>query len=626
MHQNSCSSQRKWRVKDRMPEDPELGRRDFELRAAVFADLEPIRSLLREGELPTLGVDLRLIGGMAVAMRGSRLVGCAAIERLGDGLALLRSVAVRPELRGQGVGSGLVRDRMVWARSHGIEAVFLLTTSGRVFFGRLGFLPTERNELPEVVRQHPQATTSCPESAVSMVGRPQEMVSARTRAIRALSALAVIAAIATALLGSSRPGLAGPKPAAPSAVQADAGSSASPASCLPIECFSKCSPVSGTSDASCSSAVVTGSDPAAGLEARRGPTPGDRGLRDLEPVLEPVRAFYRVPAIAVAVVQGGKLSAIGAVGARAAGSTKPVELGDKWHIGSCGKAFTATAAAVLVEKGRIEWSTRLFDVFRELRGQIRTTYADATLRQLLAHRAGYAARDSGFDRAVDRFTGPVPDQRLRAVRLASSQPAIAPPGDVFQYSDVGYTVVGSMLERAASNSWEQIVLENVAVPLDLPSLGFGAPGTEGSIDQPRGHVDVEGRLEALGVGPGQDLANPVIGPAGTIHLSIEDWARFAAVHLAGARGEITGYLEPGTFRELHTDDQAQGYGLGWGLATNPWGEGGALVHTGSCGAWAAAIWILPEANLAIVAASNYGGAFEAIGVAIDRVMQDIAGS
>lgn len=404
----------------------------------------------------------------------------------------------------------------------------------------------------------------------------------------------------------------------PAPASATAAACAAPAgSCVPTSSISACS-------SSCAKAPLVRVDPAAAVGARTGPSPLDLGLVDLDPILEPVRAFYRVPAMTVALVRDGELAAIGAVGTRMAGSRRPVELDDKWHLGSCGKAFTATAAAVLVERGTIDWTTTIASVYPELSGEIRGIYEPVTLVQLLRHRSGYPARDERFDETVSHLDGPISQQRAQVVRFASSGEAVARPGATFRYTDVGYTVAGAIMERAAQKSWENLVVELVATPLGLSSLGFGAPGTRGELDQPRGHVLIDGELVAQGVGPGADLANPVIGPAGTVHASITDWARFAGVHLAGARGTPRELLSASTFAMLHTDYEGQGYALGWGVTTNPWGQGRALVHSGSCGAWAALIWVLPEANEAIVAAANYGGAFDALSDAVDRVMQGVA--
>lgn len=354
----------------------------------------------------------------------------------------------------------------------------------------------------------------------------------------------------------------------------------------------------------------------AGRTQRGGP-----GLVDLAPILEPVRAYHRVPALAIALVRDGEIHAIGAVGTRAVGSMRPVELDDQWHLGSCGKAFTATAAAALVEAGRIDWGTTIAEVYPEMVGRIRPAYEPVTLTQLLMHRGGYVARDARFDDAVAVTDGTIPTRRAAAVRFASSRRSIADPGTAFAYTDVGYTVAGALLERVTGSTWEALVVEHVADPLSLASLGFGAPGSEEAVDQPRGHVLVDGKLKPLGTGPGQDLANPVIGPAGTIHASMADWATFARAHLKGARGEANGLLAPTTIQRLHADLEGQGYAIGWGVSANPWGEGRALSHSGSCGAWSALIWILPEANAAIVGATNVGSAFDAVADAMDRVMR-----
>ena len=177
------------------------------------------------------------------------------------------------------------------------------------------------------------------------------------------------------------------------------------------------------------------------------------------------------------------------------------------------------------------------------------------------------------------------------------------PGASFAYTDLGYAVAGRMLERASGKSWETLIAERIARPLGLRTLGFGAPGSRG-VDQPWGHVVKSGSIRAIPPGPGADQAAPVIGPAGTIHLSIADWARYAQLHLESARRRGPRAAE---LAELYDDPYHQGYGMGWAVSSDrAWARGRLLSHTGSCGAWAAAIWIAPERNMAIVVASNLG--------------------
>lgn len=352
-------------------------------------------------------------------------------------------------------------------------------------------------------------------------------------------------------------------------------------------------------------------DPARGMRASRARGPASfagRGWEDLGPRLEAIRALYRVPGLAAALVRDGEIVAAGVAGVRKAGEADPIEPDDRFHIGSCGKSFTATVAARLVAKGVIGWETTLADAFPELKSAMEPAYRSVTLRQLVSHRSGLPSLDRGGSPMWLAISSPgmdVSEQRETMLRLAVKEDPIAMPGAAFAYTDLGYAVAGRMLERASGASWEELIRSEVAAPLGLATLGFGAPGTKGRLDQPWGHTPDGGSLRAIAPGPGADQAGPVIGPAGTIHLSIADWARYARSHLAAARAAVG----PGAaaLAALYEDPYRQGYGMGWAISDAAWAGGRLLSHTGSCGAWSAAIWIAPERNAALVVAGNYGG-------------------
>ena len=86
----------------------------------------------------------------------------------------------------------------------------------------------------------------------------------------------------------------------------------------------------------------------------------------LDESLRPYLDTYALPAVAVAIVQEGAIIAVGAVGTRKAGAMIPVTVHDRWHLGSDGKAMTALLAAILVEEGKLRWTSTLADVFPEL--------------------------------------------------------------------------------------------------------------------------------------------------------------------------------------------------------------------------------------------------------------------
>lgn len=100
--------------------------------------------------------------------------------------------------------------------------------------------------------------------------------------------------------------------------------------------------------------------------------------------------------------------------------------------------------------------------------------------------------------------------------------------------------------------------------------------------------------------------NPaVIGPAGTVHCSLADWAKYAAFQLRGARGEQVS-LPADVFKKLHTplpgDEEA--YAFGWIVAERDWAGGKALTHSGSNTMWFAVVWLAPQRNAAYLAATN----------------------
>ena len=136
------------------------------IAAATSVDLPALLALLRQSALPTAGLAEHLDTTL-VARDAGRVVGSAALELYGTA-ALLRSVAVAPELRGQGLGQELTRHALALARRSGARTVYLLTETAAAFFPKFGFRPIKRGEVEPAVRASPEFTTACPQSALVM--------------------------------------------------------------------------------------------------------------------------------------------------------------------------------------------------------------------------------------------------------------------------------------------------------------------------------------------------------------------------------------------------------------------------------------------------------------------------
>lgn len=353
--------------------------------------------------------------------------------------------------------------------------------------------------------------------------------------------------------------------------------------------------------------------------------PAALGQADLADRLAPIREKHAVPALGAAVLKGGEVIALGVSGLRAAGSPEAVEPADLWHLGSCTKAMTATLAAIFVEDGLIAWDTTLADALPDLRETMHEDYRPVTIRQLLTHRAGIPA-DLNFDGLWGRLwnhKGPPQEQRWLLTTEILARPPVHPPGTKFLYANAGFAIVGAILERKTGHAWEDLLRERLARPLAMDDLGFGAPGSADAIDQPRGHT-ASGK--PVPPGPGSD--NPAaIGPGGTAHASLESWAKFIALHIAGARGE-GGFLKPESFTVLQTAAEGENYAPGWVVTDRPWakGEGGigrVLTHNGSNTMWFCVAWLAPEKDLAVIVTCNRGG--DTAARACDEVASTLVG-
>jgi CubicO group peptidase (beta-lactamase class C family) len=317
-------------------------------------------------------------------------------------------------------------------------------------------------------------------------------------------------------------------------------------------------------------------------------------------VLEPVRVKHGVPALAGAVLTGDGLVAAGAVGVRKAGIEIPATSDDKWHLGSDTKAMTAALVALLVERGKLEWETTVEDVFPDLAPELPADLRGVNLLHLLSHRSGLPANVAWFILAKPGLS--LTEQRLACLKTLAKVKLIAPPGKPYVYSNLGYVVAGAMAEKIMSASWEDLVRKYVFEPLEMTSAGFGGTGTPGVVDQPWGH-GMNGR-PVLKNGPEVDNP-PVLGPAGTVHMTLADWAKFVADHLRGARGG-KGLLRPESYKILETPPFGGNYALGWVAAERDWGGGKVFTHAGSNTMNYAVVWMAPERNFAVLAATNQG--------------------
>ncbi len=331
-------------------------------------------------------------------------------------------------------------------------------------------------------------------------------------------------------------------------------------------------------------------------------------VKDAGAVLEPIRAAADLPALAGMALRGGRVWAQGAVGVRKRGEGTRVTIEDKFHLGSCTKAMTGHLCGGLMEEGLMGRETTLAEALPELADSMQASYRGLTLDHLLSHRSGFPNESWLKGRRfaeVRRLRGTAQEQRAAYVAKVLGEAPEASPGERYIYSNRNFAVAGHWAERVAGLAWEELMERRVFGPLGIRSGGFGAMGKPGEVAQPWQH-----RWSGQGwvaVEPGPTADNPApLGPGGTVHMSLGDWARFVLDHLNGLR-RGRGHLRGETYRYLHTPPFGGDYMGGWAAAERGWGGGRVYTHTGSNTMNFAVVWMAPVRDVAVLVVTNQGG-------------------
>ncbi len=345
-------------------------------------------------------------------------------------------------------------------------------------------------------------------------------------------------------------------------------------------------------------ALATGAAGSQGFAREAGHDAHDNGEGPLPEIL----AATGAPALTGGIVRASGLVHAHTAGVRRIGGPDRVTAGDLWHLGSNGKAMTAALYGRLVDQGRATWGATVPELFPDL--TVDPAWQTTTLEQLLGHRAGVEERAviaGGWLMKAHADTRPITAQRTDVAAAMFAKPPPGKPG-VFAYANFNYVIAGAAIERITGQSWEDAIQVGLFKPLGVTTAGFGAPKG----DNPWGHQQAKPGGRLTPVDPAGLADNPAaLGPAGRIHMSLADYARFIRLFLT--KGD--GLLRPETIVKLTTPVAGIGigpvYALGWGVTPAVGGSGGpVLVHEGSNTLWHAMAAVAPGTGIALIGASN----------------------
>lgn len=285
-------------------------------------------------------------------------------------------------------------------------------------------------------------------------------------------------------------------------------------------------------------------------------------------------ALYDAPGVAIAIVEDGDAKYLGGVGVRELGKPLRMDADTLFTIASLTKAFTATAAAVAVDRGRIEWDQPVLGQLPEFRLYDPYATAQASYRDLLSHRVCVAG---------SFFNGLALDRQGVLALLRFEKPT-DPFRAGFRYSNILYAAAGEAVARVAGTSWDEDIRHTLFEPLGMTASSSSALALAQAENHASSHV--RGRDGVVRVDPFRphgwwSMDNHA--PAGAINSTARDMARWLEFQLGD--GDFRGrrivssaalaethrlqvpYPSKGTGSTAIAEIEGVGYALGWEIGT-----------------------------------------------------------
>ncbi|GII75257.1 serine hydrolase [Sphaerisporangium rufum] len=329
---------------------------------------------------------------------------------------------------------------------------------------------------------------------------------------------------------------------------------------------------------------------------------------------------HEVPGAGWAVVRGGQVAG-GAAGLLNKATGVAATPDSLFQIGSITKLWTATLVMQLADEGMVDIDRPVRGYLPEFRIADQAAAERITVRQLLAHTAG-------FEGDIFTDTGVGDDCLEKYVATLGEVPQLFPPGEQFSYNNAGYCVLGRLVEVLRGKPYDVCLREHLIAPLGLTHTAT-SPYEAIMFRAAMGHIEKE---PGAGYEPAPMWAMARSNaPAGSmLAMRPQDLLIFARMHLQDGRAAGgTRVLAPGTAARMH-DRQVDLPELGlmgtsWGLGFERFDTpaGTVIGHDGNTIGQGAFLRMVPEADLAVALLTNGGDAFSLYHDVVGHVLGEL---
>jgi CubicO group peptidase (beta-lactamase class C family) len=320
---------------------------------------------------------------------------------------------------------------------------------------------------------------------------------------------------------------------------------------------------------------------------------------------------WKVPGLAIAVIQGDKVTLLKGYGYRDLEKQLPVTPNSLFAIGSITKSFTVTMLGMEMDEGKVDWDKPVRDYMPGFKLYEQTLTEQMNIRDLITHRSGLPRHDlvwysSDFSRE---------DILKRLQYLEPSKPLRS----TFQYNNIMFMTAGYIAGQLNGTGWEDAVTQRILKPLDMAGTNFSEADTQKSADFAapyRKGRDLKAELKRIPF-DAQCPDRCAMGPAGEINSNVSDMSKYLLFHMN--HGKVAGrqLLSENNSVQMQTPQMViqgapaykeqgeNGYGMGFFLSSYRGHK--EVDHGGNIDGFSANLAFLPAERIGVVVLTNLDG-------------------
>ena len=346
--------------------------------------------------------------------------------------------------------------------------------------------------------------------------------------------------------------------------------------------------------------------PGSGLQIQ--PIATNFDIDEFETLAENLVAGQKIPGMAMAIVQGGRIVSARGYGITDVGQPETVDAHTVFRLASLSKSFASTTTAMLVADGRLRWDSRIVDYYPTLQFSEPRAALELDVAEVLSHRVGIDS--NAFDRDLEGYA-----EYPSLVQKIAYTPMKCAPGECYAYQNIAYSLIGDVVQGASGLPFDQVVARRLFKPLGMTDASYGLEGITASARWAKPHIRSKRGWTAVTPKPTYYR----VAPAAGVNASISDMAQWLLAQ-GGYRPDV---LPGSLLATLHaplidTPSETRGaqwrrdrlnsagYGLGWRVYDYVGHR--VIYHGGAVQGYRGLIALMPERDLGVAILWNANSA------------------